>query len=162
MPEGAQQGQEQSGAAVQTGAWVDPYRAYNFKLEINSVTEGHFTECSGLGVKVDVISYREGGNNQIVHRMPGQVSYAEITLRYGLTNSRDMWTWFLTAVSGKVERRNVTIVLMDSSGAAPVMSWILRNAWISEWRGAPLDASGHEVAVETMTLVFEELQSELG
>ena len=26
------------------GAPVDPYRAYNFKLLINGVTNGHFTE----------------------------------------------------------------------------------------------------------------------
>jgi hypothetical protein len=76
MPEAAQQGQ--SAAPAQTGAWTDPYRAYNFKLEIQGVTEGHFTECGGLGVKVDVISYREGGNSQVIHRLPGQVSYAAL------------------------------------------------------------------------------------
>ncbi len=56
MPDGAQ-----------TGTRVDPYRAYNFKLEIQGVTEGHFTECSGLGVKVQAIAYREGGTSQVVH-----------------------------------------------------------------------------------------------
>jgi phage tail-like protein len=156
MPEAAQQGQEQ-GAAAQTGVWIDPYRAYNFKLEIQGVTEGHFTECSGIGVKVDVISYREGGNSQILHRLPGPVSYADVTLRYGLTNSAQMWEWFLSAVKGKVDRRNISIILMDNDGTTEVMRWNLENAWIAEWRGAPLDASGREVAVEMMTLVYETL-----
>ena len=44
---------------------TDPYRAYNFKLIIQGVTEGHFTECTGLTVKVDAIKYREAGNNQV-------------------------------------------------------------------------------------------------
>ena len=35
-------------AAAQPGTWVDPHRAHNFKLLINNVTEGHFTEVSGL------------------------------------------------------------------------------------------------------------------
>ncbi len=30
----------------------DPYRSYNFKLEIDGVAEGYFTECSGLTPKV--------------------------------------------------------------------------------------------------------------
>jgi len=34
----------QSGA--QPGVFTDPYRAYNFKLVVQGVTEGHFTECS--------------------------------------------------------------------------------------------------------------------
>ena len=156
MPEAAQQGQ--SAAPAQTGAWTDPYRAYNFKLEIQGVTEGHFTECSGLGVKVDVISYREGGASQVIHRLPGQVSYANITLRYGLTNSRQLWEWFLTSMRGKVERRNISIVLVDSDGVTEAMRWNLINAWVSEWQGAVLNASAHEVAIESMTIVFETLE----
>ena len=156
MPEAAQQGQ--SAAPAQTGAWTDPYRAYNFKLEIQGVTEGHFTECSGLGVKVDVISYREGGNSQVIHRLPGQVSYADVTLRYGLTNSRQLWEWFLTSMRGKVERRNISIVLVDSDGVTEAMRWNLINAWVSEWRGAVLNASTHEVAIEAVTIVFETLE----
>lgn len=35
----------------------NPYRSYNFKLEIYFVTEGHFTECRGLSVKVENISF---------------------------------------------------------------------------------------------------------
>jgi phage tail-like protein len=143
---------------AQTGVWVDPYSSYNFKVEIQGVTEGHFTECSGLAVKVSALSYREGGNSQVVHRLPGPVEYSDITLRYGLTSSRQLWDWFLTAVQGKLERRNISIVLMDNDGMTEVTRWNLINAWIAEWRGAPLDAMGREVAIETMTLVFETLE----
>jgi phage tail-like protein len=143
---------------AQTGVWVDPYSSYNFKIEIQGVTEGHFTECSGLGVKVPAMSYREGGNSQVVHRLPGPVEYADIRLRYGLTSSRQLWEWFLTAVEGKLERRNISVVLMDSDGMTEVTRWNLINAWVAEWRGAPLDAMGREVAIETMTLVFETLE----
>jgi hypothetical protein len=48
-------------ATAQPGIFVEPFRAHNFKLVIQGVTEGHFTECSGLGVKVHAIKYREGG-----------------------------------------------------------------------------------------------------
>ena len=155
MPD--QQGQGQSSGNAQAVARKDPYRAYNFKLDIQGVTEGHFTECSGLGVKVDVISYREGGN-QNIYRLPGQVSYAEITLRYGVTDSTDLWTWFSKAMQGAIERRNISIVLMDTDSMTEKIRWNLENAWVSEWRGAPLDALAHEVAIETVTIVFESLK----
>ena len=146
----------QSGA--QPGTFVDPYRAYNFKLVVQGVTEGHFTECSGLGMKVEVIKYREGGTGQVVHCIPGRVEYADISLSYGLTNSRELFDWFMTAANGAVARKNVSIVMLDSSGATEVMRWDLFNAWPSEWRGSMLDALEQEVAIESLTLVFETLQ----
>lgn len=145
-------------AAGQTGTWTDPYRAYNFKLEIAGVAEGHFAECSGLEVKVHAIPYREGGNTQVVHRVPGPVEYGDITLRYGLTSSREMWDWFFAGVSGKVDRRHVSIVMVDNDGRTEVMRWNLVDAWITGWRGAPLNALEKEVAIETMTLVYESLE----
>lgn len=145
-------------AGAHPGAFNDPYRAYNFKLVIQGVTEGHFTSCTGLGVRVQVIKYREGGTNQVVHCIPGQVEYADITLRYGLTSSHEVWDWLLAAVAGKVERKNVSILMLDSGGVSEVMRWDLINAWPAEWHGAALDALSHEVAIETLTLVYETLQ----
>ena len=139
------------------GGWVDPYRAYNFKLSIAGFTAGHFTECTNIGAKVHVLRYRQGGTQQVIHCLPGPVEYADITLRYGLTHSVELWNWFMSAVKGKVERKHASIVLMDSDGVTEVVRWDLINAWPSEWRGAPLDAMGREVAIESMTLVFETL-----
>ncbi len=142
---------------AQPGVSTDPYRAYNFKLEIQGVTEGHFTECTNLGIKVEVIEYREGGTSQLVRRLPGPVDYGDITLRYGLTSSTEIWRWFLTGVKGKVERKNVSIVMLDSDGVSEAFRWNLVAAWPSAWRGAPLDALAREAAIEEVTLVFESL-----
>jgi phage tail-like protein len=154
-------GAAQDGAnspANQTGTFQDPYRAYSFKLEIQGVTEGHFTACTGLNVSVHAIAYREAGQSQVVHRLPGPVNYGPVTLVYGLTSSKELWEWFMTAVSGKVVRKNVSIVMMDSDGVTEVMRWNLIDAWPSEWRGATLDALTHEVAVESVRLVFDMLE----
>jgi phage tail-like protein len=134
---------------------TDPYRAYNFKLIIQGVTEGHFTECTGLTVKVEAIKYREAGNNQVVRRIPGQVEYGDIVLRYGLTSSHELWDWFLTSVKGVVARKNVSILMLDSDGATERMRWDLINAWPSEWKGVPLNALSREAAIESLTLVYE-------
>lgn len=137
---------------------TDPYRSYNFKLEIQGVTEGHFTKCDGLGVEVEVIRYREAGNNQIVHAIPGKATYQDITLSYGLTDSKELWEWMLEAVKGTVARKNVSILMLDSSGASEVTRWNLADAWPSSWKGAPLDTMGQEIAIESLTLVYEALE----
>lgn len=134
------------------------YRVYNYKLIFQpDIAEAHFTEVSGLGVKVNSIAYREGGTQAIVRKLPGFVEYADVTLRYGLSSSRELWDWFLTGVNGRVERRNVSIVLLDTDGATEVMRWDLVNAWVTEWRGSVLDAMTNEVAIETLSLTFDTL-----
>jgi phage tail-like protein len=90
-------------AGGQTGTWKDPYRSYNFKVMVQGVGNGHFTECSGLAMKVQSIAYREAGGGPVIHRLPGQIEHGEVTLRYGLTTSMDLWQWFLSAVQGKVD-----------------------------------------------------------
>ena len=90
---------------AQPGVFIDPYRAYMFKLEILGITEGHFTECSGFDVQVHPIRYREGGDHEVVHAIPGRVEYGDVTLKYGLTESRQIWDWFVGAVQGRVSAR---------------------------------------------------------
>ena len=139
-------------------AKTDPYRAYNFKLEIGGVVEAHFTDCSGLSVKVESIAYREAGNHQVVRHIPGPVDYQPVTLKYGVTRSGDLWKWMMKTAEGNVERRNVSIVLLDSQGVGEVMRWTLMDAWPSEWQGAALNASEKEIAIESLTLVYDRLE----
>jgi phage tail-like protein len=143
--------------AAAAGTYVDPFRAFNFKLEIGGITEGHFTEVAGLGARVTPISYREAGNSQVVHYVPGRVEYSEVTLRYGVTRSRELFEWFKTGVVGHVQRKNLSIILFDADGTTEVMRWNLVNAWATEWRGSILDAHSQEVAIESLTLVCESL-----
>ncbi len=136
----------------------DIYRAYNFRLDIQGVIAGYFTEVSGLQVKVETIPYREGGGLPGVRKLPGRVDIGDITLRYGLTDSSYMWDWLMTAVDGNVERRNISIILMGTDGVSEVARWNLENVWVSEWRGAKLDAMGQQAAIEWMTLAAETLE----
>ena len=76
----------------------DPYSAYNFLVEIDGLAAGAFTEVTGLGVKVEPIQYREGGDRQSVRQLPGQTEYSPVTLRYGLTQSHELWDWLMAAV----------------------------------------------------------------
>jgi phage tail-like protein len=146
-----------SGGA-QPAVRVDPFRGYNFKLEIQGITEGHFTDCTGMGVKLGVIEYGEGGTRAITRKLPGPVRYADVTLSYGVTVSRQLWDWLMSAIEGKVQRKNVSVVLLDPDGVTEVLRWDLIDAWPCEWRGAPLDALSAQIAIERLTLAVESYQ----
>jgi phage tail-like protein len=154
----AQQPPGAAGAGAQPAVRVDPFRAYNFKLDIMGVTEAHFTDCTGLGVDVESISYREGGTTQVVRKIPGPVTYADVTLRYGVTSSHQVWDWLLSAVEGKVQRKNVSVIMLDADGVTEVLRWDLVDAWPTRWRGAPLEALNRAIAIEQLTIAFESMQ----
>ncbi len=143
---------------AQPGNVVDPYRAYNFKLIIQSVVQGHFTRVDDLGIKIERILYREGGEHALARTMPGRVEYPPVTLRYGLTNSTELLRWLFRSVDGTVERRNVSLAMLNDAGTAEVRRLNLIGAWPCEWFGAPLDALGREIAIESLTLSYDELK----
>jgi phage tail-like protein len=157
MAQVAERHQAVNGAGAQPGQFVEPFRAYNFNLLIQGIV-GRFMECSGLEAEVTPIWYREGGAGQVVHAIPGPVRYGAVTLRYGLTATAELAEWIGSAIDGKVQRRNVTIAVLDSSGTTEVLRWDLTNAWPSKWRGAPFDAMSHQLAIEELELVFDTLK----
>jgi phage tail-like protein len=136
----------------------DIFRAYRFKLDIQGVSAAYFTEVSGLGVKVEAIEYRAGGDAPWVRRLPGWAKVGEVTLRYGLSRTNTLWDWFREALDGKVTPRDVSIILLGTDGVEEVSRWNLFRTWLAEWRAARLDATAASAAIETMTLVADELK----
>jgi phage tail-like protein len=143
---------------AETGSWTDPLPDYQFKVEIDGITEGHFAACSNVGARMKTISYREGGLQQIVHKIPGPVEYADVTLRWGLTPSKELWTWFRSVVDGNPQRKSVSITIYAADGVTPKVRWNLINALPKAFECAPLDARGSDIAIYTLSLTFEKLE----
>jgi phage tail-like protein len=155
MPEPAgKTPQTQSGSTP--GMFVDPYRSYSFKLMVAGMEAAHFTQCSGLGVRVEAIAYAEGGNAKLYH-VPGRTRCDPVTLHYGLTQSHELWDWMNSITKGTVPvpRKNVQILLLDADGMTEKVRWTLYNAWPCAWRGARLDALISEIALESVEFVYE-------
>ncbi|MFY9270316.1 MAG: phage tail protein [Candidatus Manganitrophaceae bacterium] len=140
-----------------TGSRTDPYRAYNFLVEIDGITQAGFQECGGLDVTTDPIDYREGTDPNHVRKLPGLNKYSPITLKRGITDSDELWKWRKTVIDGKVERKNGSIVLLDDTGTEKIR-WNFANAWPSKWSGPSFNATGNSVAVESLELTHEEVK----
>ena len=138
----------------------DPYRAFNFQLEIDGVPLGAFSEASGLTAEGDAVDYREGTDMQSnVRKLVGLRKYTNITLKRGYTQDKSLWQWYANIVNGTPDRRNVTIVLMNEAHQ-PVLRWHAENAWVNKIEGPSFKAAGNEVAMESVELVHEGLTIE--
>ena len=157
MPEPAAPQPPAQPAAAGPG-FKDPYGAFNFKLVIQGVTQGHFIGLEGLGASVESHEYREGGDGPVVHHLAGRVKYQPVTLHYGLTASKELWQWFESALKGDVQRRNVSIVVLGPDGITEAVRYNLDKAWPTSWSGSTLDALRGDTAVEHCTLRYERIE----
>jgi phage tail-like protein len=135
---------------------VDPYRGFNFLVEMDGITQAGFQECSGLDSTTAVVEYREGGDPNHTRKLTGLNSFSAITLKRGVTDSDELWKWRLTAVDGKAERKNGSIVLLDEAGTEKIR-WNFSNAWASKWTGPAFNSTGNSIAVETLEITHEEI-----
>src|SRR6266852_3923705 len=135
----------------------DPYRAFNFQLQIDGVPLGAFSEVSGLTADGDSVDYREGTDLQPnVRKLACLRKFPNIVCKRGKTHDNSLWSWYNNIVNGQADRRNVTIVLMNEA-RQPVLRWHAENAWVNKIEGPALKASGNEVAMESVELVHEGL-----
>jgi phage tail-like protein len=136
-----------------------PPCAFNFLVEIDGMPPASFSSCSGLGSATTVVEFREGSDPQVSRPLAGVTHYSPVVLTRGITGDRSLWLWRRSVEQGQTERRTVRVTLRREDGT-PVASWTLHRAWPAKWVGPDLNATGSEVAVETLELVHEGLEWE--
>ena len=137
---------------------TDPYKNFRFLVEIQSVISAGFAECSGFGSEVEVIEYREGGDDASVRKLRGKVKYPDITLKWGITDSLDLYNWHLSAVKGELQKKDGAILLLDERTRDVKVRWNFFSAWASKYAGPGFNAKGNDIAIDTFTLVCERME----
>jgi phage tail-like protein len=136
-----------------------------------AITTAGFAECEGLELTLEPKTVREGGRQGPVH-VAGPVSYGQLTLKRGLTQSFDLWNWF-ERVASDAERglRAEVVVVMLSSGPAPGGSegsrmaserpeqarFVLTGCLPVKLKGPSLNARDGLLAIEEVQIAFETL-----
>lgn len=138
------------------GERKDPYRGFRYRVEIEGITQAGFSEVSGYNTSLDVIEYREGNERTTPRKLPGLTKYGNITLKWGVTDSTDMYKWIEEAVNGKIERKTVTIISINEEGG-DVATWQVIEAWPAKYTAPNFNAKGNEVAIESLELAHEGL-----
>jgi len=135
----------------------DPFLSFNFAVEINGIIVAGFNEVSGLQAEIDIQEYREGGVNEYIHKRAGPAKYStNLILKRGIANSTELWSWFCDVLQGRIQRKSLDVVLMDSAGTEQ-RRWTFQNAYPVKWTGPDFKAQASEVSIESLELAHEGL-----
>jgi phage tail-like protein len=137
-----------------------PMPAYHFVVDWGGTRTG-FSEVSGLNMTHEVVDYREGSSLvDSSKKIPGLTKFENIVLKRGIVKGdNDFFNWMKTKQNSQVERRDISIKLLDETHA-PIMVWKVRNAFPVKYTGPHLQARSSEVAIETIEITHEGIEIE--
>src|SRR6266571_4145304 len=141
-----------------------PFTAFNFAVEIHvpgvapKVCNASFAECDGLEMTMEVKTIREGGNNGRQIRLTGPLSYGQLTLKRGLTDSFDLWNWMNDTLQDPSLRASGEVVLYAADGTTERARFLLSRCLPVKLKAPALNAKDGMVAVEELQLAYESLE----
>lgn len=154
-------------AAVRV-AWA-PFHVFRFRVTFTEAPLGAepggpvelcgaaFSECTGLEATMEPKVIKEGGRNYGAVQRMGQVTFATVVLKRGMTASRDLWKWFsLVGEGAYAHRLNARVAMLDGAGAE-VVAWELARALPVKFKAADLNGKGTEVGIEELHIAHESL-----
>lgn len=136
----------------------DAIGAFRFKVELDGLLVGGFSEVSGIQSVTEVLEYPEGGLNTHVHILPKQTKYPRIVLKRGITQSSELWDWYDAVAGGTINRKNGSVILYNNSGKE-MCRWNFFEAYPVKWQGPDLNATSGNVAVESIEIAHNGLKA---
>lgn len=138
------------------GERKDPFKNFRFLVEIDGITQAGFREVTVSDSTQEPIEYREGDDPPTVQKLPGLIKYGNVSLKWGITDSLDLYNWRKQVEDGDMKgaRKNMAIVGLDDQ-ANPVTRWEISAAWPTKYDAPSLNATGNEIAIETLEIVHE-------
>ena len=127
-----------------------------FKIEIEGVTQGAFTECGGLEVHVDVVEFNDGSDLR-TRKRPGRPGVSNIVLRRGVVASTELWDWMKAVLDGKVERKAGSVIVCDDAGGE-IYRYNFYEGWPCRWKSLELRADAPGSLVEEIEIVVETIE----
>ena len=136
----------------------DPLRKFRFRLEIDGLDQAAFSEVTIGDLASDPIEYREGDEIPTVRKLSGLTKYANVTLKWGITDSIELAEWHQLIVGGATLldeiRKTVVIRVQDEAGNDKAAFEVTR-AWPCKYDPTDLNGTGNEVAIDTLELCNE-------
>lgn len=123
-----------------------------------AVCQGAFSECSGLEATMEPKVIKSGGQNYGAAQRVGQVSFATVVLKRGMTSTRDLFQWFQLVAGGAYAYRLSARIDMRNGADQTIVSWGLDNCLPVKFKAADLNAKGSEIGIEELHLAHEGLR----
>lgn len=132
--------------------------------------DGYFMECGGFQHTQEVIEISEvtpqlwgkEGNTKgrvIRTKIPGNPTYANLSLRRGLTISMTLWDWLYNVQEGNwADQRRDGALVLYSQGAKEQFRLEFQGAWPTSYKISDLDVASGNHNIEEMEIVVEHLK----
>lgn len=145
----------------QTGARRDPNLIAFFKIEVDGMKGdgGAFRACSGLRNETEIFEYREGGENELVHKLIGPTRAGNIVLTQGHISDPALINWRneVAEAHGKpIKRRNGSIVALAADGTE-VDRWDFVGAHPISWKVNDFNGESNDVLNEVLELAVQKI-----
>lgn len=136
---------------------IDAHTA-RFLFEVDGVELGNFMEVSGLEVSIDTEDVVEGGQNSFTHKLPGRMSWPNITLKRGVTRQDNLLNWLNKAsgegfsTSGNQLSRSTAAITLVKADGTRMRSWSFDGAFPVKWSGPSFAADSDASATESLEI----------
>ena len=139
----------------------DPLIGAHFALDVDGVVSAFFKEASGFNNSSEVVTHQavDAQGRTVIQKIPGTLTWDDITLRRGITDDRGLWDWRQKVIDGLVgEARANGSVIMYNSKSEEVARFNFANGWPSGWKGPDVNSEDQSVAIEEITITHEGLE----
>ena len=139
----------------------DPLIGAHFALDVDGVVSAFFSEASGFNNNSEVITHQavDDQGRSVIQKIPGDLTWDDITLRRGITDSKALWDWRQMVIDGDVEgaRANGSVIMYNNA-QEEVARFNFVNGWPSGWKGPDVSSDDQSVAIEEITIAHERLE----
>ncbi|MDJ0628968.1 MAG: phage tail protein [Rhodobacter sp.] len=137
---------------------TDPFRGYNFRVEIDGVGDAAFREISGLTFETDPVEYRDGDEPTLhVRKLYGLRKFTNIQAKRGITTDLSLWNWYQEILNGPAPLRDGAVILTDEL-QQDRLRWNFRNGFIAKWEGPSFNATSNDVAIEMIEISVDRVE----
>jgi len=141
---------------------LTPLHVFRFHISIKrdgggEVSAGAFAECTGLEATMEPKVIKAGGANYGAFQRPGQVTFATVVLKRGISQSHDLFDWFQKVAGGAYAYRQSAQIAVQNAAGETVITWELARCMPVKFKAADLNAKGNEIGIEELQLAHEGL-----
>lgn len=135
---------------------TDPYRNFRFRLELDGIETGAFSEATIPDSTTDPVDYREGNDATHQRKLSGLTKYGNVTLKKGIIDNMELYDWrkSIEDSGAAANRKNISLILVDEEGNDK-SRWDIVEAWPTKYDPSDFSAKGNEVLIETLEIVHE-------
>ena len=116
----------------------DPLIGARFALDVDGVVSAFFESATGFNNQHEVITHTAVDDKGVTvfHKIPGTMTYDDITLSRGITDSLALWEWRQKVIDGDVEgaRANGSIIMYNQA-MDEMARFNFYGGWPSSWKG---------------------------